>query len=172
MENKNLGTILLVVSIVLALSIVFVKANEDRVVNEFIQDQGTCFLKDGTCLHDRNLTFYIIGWAVCAGLASLGAYLILFDKSQKAIMHTLEKQKQIQTDDERFSILMRGLTADEQKVIKAVKDQEGITQQTLRLRTDLHKSKLSIVLDGLEKKGLIARTNKGKTKEVFLKEKI
>jgi len=33
----------------------------------------------------------------------------------------------------------------------------------------MHKSKLSIVLDGLEKKGLVTRKEKGKTKQVFLK---
>jgi len=61
------------------------------------------------------------------------------------------------------------MDADERKVITAVKEQDGITQQTLRLRTDLHKSKLSIILDGLEKKGLIKKVPKGKTKQVFLK---
>ena len=50
--------------------------------------------------------------------------------------------------------VLAGYTDEEKKVVKAVKEQDGITQSTLRLRTDLHKSKLSIVLDGLEKKGL------------------
>ena len=65
--------------------------------------------------------------------------------------------------------MLKGLDQDERKVIKAVKEQDGITQQTLRLRNDLHKSKLSIILDGLEKKELIVRKEKGKTKQVFLK---
>jgi uncharacterized membrane protein len=84
----------------------------------------------------------------------------------------LEKQRKIQTEDERFNILLKGLDTEEKKVIKAVKEQDGISQQTLRIRTDLHKSKLSIVLDGLEKKGLVRRIPKKKTKLVFLKFKL
>lgn len=109
------------------------------------------------------------GIILASALAALGIYLVYFEKSQKAIISTLEKQKQEQTSEENFSILLKGLNDDEKKIIKAVREQEGITQQTLSLRTDIHKSKLSILLDGLEKKSLIKRKEKGKTKQVFLK---
>ena len=65
--------------------------------------------------------------------------------------------------------MLKALDKDEQKVIKAVKQQDGITQQTLRLRTDMHKSKLSIILSKLEDKNLIKKVPKGKTNKVFLK---
>jgi DNA-binding MarR family transcriptional regulator len=170
MDNKKLGIILLIIGLILSLAIYAVKINEDSIIRKVVYDQGTCFLDDGTCLHDdRNLTFYIISWTFSAILIALGLYLMLFEKSQKAILSALEKQKHIKLNEEKFDILLKGLTKDEQNVIKAVKEQDGITQQTLRLRTDLHKSKLSIILDGLEKKDLISRKEKGKTKQVFLK---
>ena len=62
-----------------------------------------------------------------------------------------------------------GLNEEEKKVIIAVKDQDGITQQTLRLRTGLHKSKLSIVISDLQAKKLIEKVPKGKTNQIFLK---
>ena len=170
MDNKKLGVILLIAGIFLASAIYGIKTRGDYLIEKLVIQQGSCFLEDGTCLHaDRNFTPEIIGWIVSATMMALSLYLIFFEKSQKVIISTLEKQKQTQTEDEKFNILMKGLTQDEQRIIKAVKEQDGITQQTLRLRTDLHKSKLSIILDGLEKKGLIARKEKGKTKEVFLK---
>jgi DNA-binding MarR family transcriptional regulator len=170
MDNKKLGIIILVVGIVLASIILVIKLKEDMIINQFIMQEGTCFLKDGTCLHnDRFMIGYIIGWFISAIMISLGLYLLIFEKSQKAIISTLEKHKHMQIEGEKFDILLKGLSEDERKIIKAVKDQDGITQQTLRLRTDLHKSKLSILLDGLEKKGLIARKVKGKTKQVFIK---
>ena len=170
MDNKKLGLILLILGIILAITIQMVKVKEDAIIRKIVSEQNTCFLEDGTCLHDdRSLTFYFIGWFFSSVTSALGLYLLFFDKSQKAILSTLEHQKHIQIEGEKFDILLKGLGEDEKIIIKAVKEQDGITQQTLRLRTDMHKSKLSIVLDGLEKKGLVTRKEKGKTKQVFLK---
>jgi len=170
MDNKKLGIIILFIGILLSSIVYIIKIREDSIINKIIEQEGSCFLEDGTCLHaDRDITFYIVSWIVSAVIIALGIYLVFFEKSQKAIISTLEKQKKIQTQEEKFNILLKGLNEDEKKVIKAVREQDGITQQTLRLRTDLHKSKLSIILDGLEKKELISRKEKGKTKQVFLK---
>jgi len=170
MDNKKIGYILLIAGLIIASSIYLVKTREDGLIEKVIHQEGTCFLEDGTCLHaDRNLAFYVIGWVLSAIIIALGLYLVIFERSQKEIVQTLEKQKHIQVQEEKFDILLKGLNEDEKKVIKAVKEQDGITQQTLRLRTDLHKSKLSIILNELEKKNLIARKEKGKTKQVFLK---
>jgi len=60
----------------------------------------------------------------------------------------------------------------EKEVITAVREQEGITQNTLRLRVDMSKAKLSQVLGNLEKKGLIKREKERKTFAVYLREKL
>lgn len=172
MNNHKMGIILIVIGIILGSAIFIVKLNQDQTINKVVEEQETCYLADGTCLHETNLVPYIIGWIISAAVLALGAYLLFFDKSQKAILSTLEKQKQEQTEEEKFSILLKGLDQDEKKVLNAIKDQDGITQDTLRIRTDLHKSKLSILLDRLEKKDLIKRVEKGKTNQVFLKFKL
>src|SRR4030042_391545 len=140
MDNKKLGIMLLVAGLLLVGVIYLVKAREDAIINKVIAEMGSCFLEDGTCLHeDRNATLYIVGWIFSASIIALGAYLLLFEKSQKVIISTLEKQKHIQTEEEKFNILLKGLSEDEQKVVKAVKQQDGMDQYTLGLRTDLHK---------------------------------
>jgi len=170
MDNKKLGIILLIAGIVLISLLYAIKAREDAIVDEFVDEEGTCYLDDGTCLHsDRGILVYIIGMILGGAIVALSVYILFFERSQKEILSTLENHKKIQVNEEKFDILLKGLDEFEKKVIKAVKDQDGITQQTLRLRTDMHKSKLSIVLDGLEKKELIKRIEKGKTKQVFLK---
>lgn len=169
MDNKKLGIALVVFCIFIAV-IFFSFKNQIKEMNtascncEAMQSGGVCSAEQ----YNMGIIDYI-ALAVIFSMLALGVYLIFFEKSQKEIVKTLEKQKHIQVEGEKFDILLKGLDKDEQKVIKAIKEQDGITQQTLRLRTDLHKSKLSIILDGLEKKGLIARKDKGKTKQVFLK---
>ena len=84
-----------------------------------------------------------------------------FDKDDKLVKRINE--------DERFEIILKALDDYEKKVLKAVREQDGITQNTLRLRTDMSKAKLSYVLQELEKRNLIKRSPKGKTLEVFLR---
>jgi len=168
MDNKKLGIILILTCLVLG-SLIFAfdqKLNEQSDAScscDFMDNGGTCPVED----HTHWQTYLAI--ILLSGIIALGIYLIFFEKSQKEIVSTLNKQKQIQTQEEKFEILLKGLNDEEKKIIKAVKEQDGITQQTLKLRIDMHKSKLSIVLDNLEKKGLITRKEKGKTKEIFLK---
>lgn len=170
MDNKKLGIILVILAILIASTVFFVKAREDAIIRKVVEQEGSCFLDDGTCLHqDRSIAGYVAGWIISGAILALGIYLLFFEQSQKEIVSALKEHKEIKVKEEKFDILLKGLTAEEKKVMKAVKDQDGIEQSTLRLRTDMHKSKLSIVLDGLEKKGLIARKEKGKTKQVFLK---
>ena len=52
---------------------------------------------------------------------------------------------------------------------KKIKEQDGITQNTLKLRANMSKAKLSYILQELERRGLVTRVRKGKTLEVHLK---
>jgi len=176
MDNKKLGIILIVVSLIFLVLLGVIRYNivkaYDKEIDRYLELGQDCSPDPNTCPHELRSQAQIpilIAGALLFGVIALGLYLILFEKSQREIISTLEKQKQVQNKEEKFDILLKGLNEEEKKVIKAVKEQDGITQQTLRFRTDLHKSKLSIILDGLEKKNLIARKDKGKTKEVFIK---
>ncbi|MBU4493048.1 MAG: MarR family transcriptional regulator [Nanoarchaeota archaeon] len=168
MDNKIIGTMLIAVCLVLG----FLIFTFNNALNAQAEASCNCveMQESGVCPMENQTPWQTyLGIILISGIAALGIYLIFFEKSQKEITKILEKQKHIQLKEEKFDILLMGLNDDEKKVLKAVKEQDGITQQTLRLRTDIHKSKLSIVLDGLEKKGLITRKEKGKTKQVFIK---
>lgn len=168
MDNKLLGGVMIILAGLVSLLVY----SFDVHIND--QASSTCSCTElqngGTCPHQTSSMWPIhLGIAIIGVIGALGIYLVVFDKSQKKIVSFISKQKEEQTSEEKFEILLKALSLDEQKIVKAVKEQDGITQQTLRIRTDMHKSKLSILLDGLEKKGLIKRVPKGKTNKVHLR---
>jgi ribosomal protein S25 len=175
MNQKQIGYILLVIGVALAISTFLLKVSEDRKIDAFIKDTGTCYLSDGTCLHDdRDFTLYIFGWIISAGLIFFSIYLIIFDRTQKVLAEHQEKVssalKEAKQKDE-FSAFLSAFDEDNKKILKIIHENEGITQSTLRFKSGLSKAHLSELLQSLEKKGIVARKPKGKTYELFLKER-
>jgi uncharacterized membrane protein len=181
MDNKKLGIALVIFAIILGYVLFSLKIEISKLVANEVADHGGVCIIGGTCIHEqsemRPQTYTGIG--VIFLIFALGIYLIFFDKGQqllqegqKEIAKTLESVKKKEDKDKEMNAMLSVLNEDEQKVIKAIKEQDGITQATLRLRIDFSKSKLSAVLAELEKRGLIKRVTKGTTNQVFLKKKI
>jgi uncharacterized membrane protein len=171
MDNKRLGIFLIIAGIVLGIILLSINS----LVNNSIDVACECseMEEGGSCPHEKQTLWSVyLGLILISALLALGVYMIFFEKTQKEIVSVLENQKKIQTEEEKYELLLKGLNEDEKKVLNAVKEQDGITQETLRLRADMHKSKLSIILSGLEKKELIKKVQEGKTNKVFIKFKL
>ena len=95
--------------------------------------------------------------------------MFFFEKSHQTLINKIKKDSNIKASSEKFNLILLGLNEDEKNILTAVKDQDGITQHTLGLRTNMHKSKLSIIVSMLEQKGLVKKEKKGKTNQVYLK---
>lgn len=85
-------------------------------------------------------------------------------------MKRLEQEKNMKIEENKFELILKAMDENERKVIHAVKEQDGITQSTLKYRADLSKSKVSQILTDFEKKHLVKREAKGKTYAVYLTE--
>jgi DNA-binding MarR family transcriptional regulator len=173
MNQKIVGAILIAAGIILAVFVFMAKAREDAYINNIIAETGSCYLKDGTCLHDsRDYSLYIGGWVLSAALALLGVYLLLFDRTTQLMLAHQERiagdLKAANKKDE-FKAFLSGFNEDEQKVLKAIREQDGIQQSTLRYRTGQSKTGLSLMLKEFEKKGIITRKESGKTNEIYLR---
>ena len=164
MNNKNLSIVFLVISIVLIIILISLITN----LNTEAQELG-CF-NDEECLKiESTLNITHIAFGVIGFILALGVYLMFFSKGEEEILKQLKENKEISTKEEKFNLVLKGLDLYEKKVMKAVKEQDGITQNTLRIRIDMSKAKLSYVLQDLEKRDLIKRIKKGKTLAIYLK---
>lgn len=164
MENKKLGSLIMVLSIIFLVFLIYFNVKLSEKSNTL-----GCNISE-ECMSVKNyMSIKDMGFGFFGFLFGLGFYILFFNKTEEAIMKRLEDEKNKKIDEEKFSLIIKALDSHEKKVLNAVKEQDGITQNTLRLRTDMSKAKLSYVLQELEKRELIKRVPKGKTLQVFLK---
>ena len=170
MDNRKLGIIIIVLGIILGLVIWGFQSQLTKLSEESCTC-NTCKTGD-VCKADKFSPLSTGALAVIFATLSLGVYLLFFEKSHQTLLNKLDKDNVKLTQDEKFNFILLGLNQDEKRVLSAIKEQDGITQQTLRIRTNLHKSKLSIIVGILEEKGLIKKQQKGKTNQLFLRIKL
>jgi len=179
MNQRQIGIALMIFGILTAITTYLIWEKENFYIREHIAEQGSCYLTDGTCLHeDRNYSVYILGSAISLSLILLGVYLIFFDNTQKmlaeqhiTIASALENAKKQDKEKDEFNAFLAGFDEKQQLVLKAIREQDGIQQSTLRFRTSTSKTALSQMLSSLEERGFIKRESFGKTNKVFLVKK-
>lgn len=110
----------------------------------------------------------VTGWLLIALGLILGAYLIRSDRTNRTILEEVKGTRSRLAHDERRALIESVLTADERKVVAAVREQPGISQATLRLRTDMSKAKLSVTLRELEIRKIVRKVEDGKTNRIHL----
>ena len=164
MENIRLGIVLVIISIVVLGTFFYV--NNSLVTQA--QELG-CYTQPNCLPLEKNFSFIHVGIGVFSFLLSLGVYLLFFNKTEKAILDKLEDEKKRKIEEGKFESFLRGLDSFEQRVVKIVRDQPGITQNLLQIKAEMSKAKLSYVLQDLEKRGIIKRIEKGKTLAIYLK---
>ena len=61
MDQKKIGIILLILGLIVVTMVFIEKLRDDAYLNNIIEDIGSCYLADGTCLHDERdfITYYI-----------------------------------------------------------------------------------------------------------------
>ncbi len=174
MNNKKIGVIIGILGLLLSASIFLMIQKDDQEIDIFVEDKGSCFLDDGTCLHqDRDYTLFNFGWILSAGMIILAFYLIFVDKTNEKIEENKKKIEEAikETKDDKFEIFLSAFDDDNKLILKTIKKNEGITQSTLRFKTGLSKAHLSNLVNILEGKEFISRKARGKTYEIYLRER-
>ncbi len=168
MRIKNIGLILVLVGIALLTLLLTFQLQ--------IQEAGkeTCpaIIEGKPCpYHEENpYTYFIIFSALIAAVFVTGLFFIFYyGKVEEKELSRISEKESEEEEKERFELMLSGLEEDEKKVMRAIKEQDGISQSTLKIRTDLGKTKLSLVLKNLEKKGFLKKVPKGKINHIYLK---
>lgn len=166
-NNKKLGIILLIIGALTGLLII----NSISSLSSRATELG-CFNTEDCTKLESSLSMSHLAFGVVGFILALGIYLIIFARGEEALLKIVKDDKEIALTNKKFDMLSRGLDKFEKEVIRIIKEQDGITQNTLRIKTDISKAKLSYVLQSLEKKELIKRVKKGKTLALYLRESI
>lgn len=178
MNQKQIGIALIVFGILVMFMVFMFKSQMDLSAHQAMALSGTCFTEEGVCIHQRNVTYLAIGWSLSAIIFILGVYLLFFDKTQEklaeqqiTVARALEAATKHESKKTKFDSFLGGFNEDEKIILQAVHNQDGIKQSTLRFKTGLSKTSLSLILNSLEKRDIISRKQSGKTKEVYLRNK-
>src|SRR3989338_5835919 len=152
MENKKLGFVILSISVlasILALGFMGVLGRQTTTLQ--------CYPTNECQRVESLIGLSHVAVGLISFIGALGIYLLFFSTSEEAILKRLEEEKNIKVEQDKFELILKAMDENEQKVLKAIKEQDGITQSTLKFRTDLSKAKLSQVLTSFEKKEIIMR---------------
>ena len=165
MENKKLGFVILsfsIVASVLAFGFMGILGRQTTALQ--------CYPTSECQRVESLMGLSHVAVGLISFIGALGIYLLFFSTSEEAILKRLEEEKNMKIEQDKFELILKAMDDNERKVLKAIKEQEGITQSTLKFRTDLSKAKVSQILTGFEKKNLVKREIKGKTYAVYLTE--
>lgn len=136
-------------------------------LSPFLSQQEIVSLGRGrkAILEDRNPLLQVF-LVVIATLLGLVVYFLLHQ--QQPPRHEEKKLQRIDHKEIVYRVLKRALSEDEKKILEEVRKSKEITQDSLRFRLGWSKAKLSALLTGLDRRGIIQRERIGKTYKVRL----
>ncbi len=161
MENKNIGFLLIGISI-LIIVIIFLFSSALKEISA-----GSCSMEEFSCPMNKsidNQTYLSLG---IVGFLIIVAFIFMFSKPQERIIiktRTIEKKLQ------KKEINTRDLKPEEKKILELIQNNKAIFQAELIEKTKLGKAKITRILDRLEGKGFVERKRRGMTNVVVLKE--
>lgn len=170
MESKKVGLLLIIISIILLILLVAHNYNLSKTTTSIGCNPTRTCVKFSSILTFTNMFIGAI-----SAILSLGFYILYFSKSEKELINkikNLEKGKKTLSKEDKFNILIKALTNDEQALLKLIREEEGITQTSLRHKTRISKTKLSLILKDLEKKNIIKKEIYGKTNKIYMLDEI
>ncbi|MBT7238208.1 hypothetical protein HN865_05165 [Candidatus Woesearchaeota archaeon] len=158
MENKNVGYIILGISLLLIIIIFLFQSALTEIVSQSCDMEHAIICPmESTINQQTYLALSIVGLLIIIGL------VLIFTKQKEKIIikKVVQRKKKLKLDN---------LDRDEKKVINLLQKENGaIFQKTLMEKMDIGKVKTTRLLDKLEAKQLIERKRRGMNNIVVLR---
>ncbi len=159
MENKNVGLLLIGISI-LIIGIIFLFSSTLKEISS-----NSCSMEKESCPMYQTIdkqTYLALG---IVGLLIIVGLVLIFSKPEERIIfrkvEAKKQKKEINTSD---------LRQEEKKVLELIQKNKAIFQAELIEKTGYGKAKMTRILDRLEGKGFVERKRRGMTNVVVLKD--
>ena len=160
MENKNVGWLILGISLVIIAIIFIFNSTLKEIVSQGCPLVGHQL--DNCPMYNTITKQTYLALSIVAILLIVGVFLIFSKQKEKIIVKKVEKKnKRIYDTSE--------LNAEEKKVFSLVEENKAIFQTELIEKTGFGKAKVTRILDRLEGKGFVERKRRGMTNVVVLK---
>ncbi|MBS3077184.1 MarR family transcriptional regulator [Candidatus Pacearchaeota archaeon] len=162
MENKNVGWIMIGLSVVIVF-LVFL-------FNNTLMDsvRSSCFIQHGdvnSCeMYDSVNYQTYLALAIVGVLIIFGLFLIFSKPNEKIIIKKIKEKKV------RKEVDISSFRPEEKQVYNLVKENGAIFQADLIDKTEFSKARMTRIVDKLEGSGLVERKRRGMTNVVVLKE--
>ena len=161
MENKNIGFLLIGISI-LIIVIIFLYSSALKEISA-----GSCSMEEFSCPMNKSIDNQTYLSLSIVGLLIFVAFVFIFSKPQERI---IIKTRTIEKKFPKKEINTRELNPEEKKILELVQKNKAIFQAELIEKTKFGKAKVTRILDRLEGKGFVERKRRGMTNIVVLKE--
>ena len=163
MENKNVGYMLLGISVLIVIIIFMFKST----LIGFVDSSCTLARGEDYCpMYDTidTQTYLALG---IVGVLFIVSLVLIFSKPQ---IQTIVKTRTIEKKKPERKYDLSDLKSEEKRIFELVKENKTIFQADLIEKTGFGKAKVSRILDRLEGKDLIERKRRGMTNVVVFKD--
>lgn len=155
MENKNVGWLIVGISIIIGIIVLIFNVGLKNIVDETCTHGSDCSMFDTIAVQTG------ISLAIAAIIFVIGLVIMFTKPKEKIIIKKIKKKR----------LNLKGLDRDEKEVINLLQKENGaIFQRTLMEKLEIGKVKTTRVLDKLESRELIERKRRGMNNIVVLKQ--
>jgi len=158
MENKNVGWMIIGISVIVIIIIFLFNSALKEITT------ASCSMEAALCPMNKTINQQTYLSLTIAGiLIIIGFFFIFAKQAEKIVIKKIKEKKQEKKID------TSNLRPEEKQVLNIIQENDAIFQADLIEKTGFGKAKMSRIIDRLEGQGIVERKRRGMTNVVVMK---